>query len=57
VAKNLLAKVGDARDVGSIPVLGRYSRKENGNPLQHFFPQTSINRETWRATVHGAAES
>ena len=57
MAKNLLANVGDARDMGSIPVLGRYPRKENGNPLQHFCPQTSINREAWGATVHGAAES
>ena len=57
VLKNLHANAGDARDVGLISGLGRYPEKENGNPLQYFCPQTSINRETWRATVHGVAES
>ena len=35
VAKNPPAKAGDARDVGSIPGLGRSPRGGNGNPLQY----------------------
>ena len=39
VVKNLPASAGDARDVGSIPELGRSPRVENGNPLQYFLPE------------------
>ena len=35
VVKNLLAKAGDARDMGSIPELGRSPGEGNGNPLQY----------------------
>ena len=35
VAKNLPANAGDARDVGSIPGLGRSPGEGNGNPLQY----------------------
>ena len=35
VVKNPPANVGDARDVGSIPGLGRSSGGGNGNPLQY----------------------
>ena len=35
VVKNPAAKAGEKRDVGSIPGLGRSSRKGNGNPLQY----------------------
>ena len=34
--KNLLTNVGDIGDTGSIPVLGRFPREGNGNPLQYF---------------------
>ena len=34
MVKNLPAKAGDTRDVGSIPGSGRYSGEGNGNPLQ-----------------------
>ena len=33
VAKNLPANAGDVRDMGSIPGLGRFPGKGNGNPL------------------------
>ena len=36
VAKNPHAKAGDARDIGSIPELGRSSGVGNSNPLQYF---------------------
>ena len=35
VVKNPPANVGDARDAGSIPGLGRSSGGGNGNPLQY----------------------
>ena len=35
VAKNPHAKAGDARDIGSIPELGRSSGVGNGHPLQY----------------------
>ena len=34
VVKNLPAKAGNVRDMGSVPGLGRSSRVGNGNPLQ-----------------------
>ena len=37
VVKNLPANVGDVRDVGSIPGLGRSPGEENGNPLHSPF--------------------
>ena len=35
VVKNLPASVGDVRDMGSIPGLGRSPGGGNGNPLQY----------------------
>ena len=35
VVKNLPANAEDVRDVGSIPGLGRFPRRRNGNPLQY----------------------
>ena len=35
MVKNLLAKAGDAGDVGSIPRSGRSPGVGNGNSLQH----------------------
>ena len=37
VVKNLPANVGDVRDVGSIPGLGRSPGEGNGNPLHSPF--------------------
>ena len=57
VVKNLPAKVGDARDLGSIPGLGRPPGEENGNPFQYSYLENSVDRRAWWATVHGVAES
>ena len=60
VVKNLPANAEDARDMGSIPGLGRSSGKGNGNPLQeskYSCLENSMDREAWRATVHGVAKS
>ena len=37
VVKNLPADVGDIRDAGSIPGLGRSPEGGHGNPLQYFY--------------------
>ena len=56
VVKNLPASVGGIRDVGLIPRLGRFPRGRHGNPLQYSCLENPLDRGTWRATVHGAAE-
>ena len=47
----------NARDLGSIPGLGRSPGEGNGTPLQYSFLENPINRGAWQATVHGAAKS
>ena len=44
-------------DLGSIPRLGRYPGKGNGNPIQYFCLENPMDREAWQATVHGVAQS
>ena len=56
VVKNPPANAGDARDVGSIPGLGRPSREGNGNPLQYSCLKNSMDREAWWAPVHKEAD-
>ena len=53
VVKNPLASAEDARDVSSIPEWGRFPRVGNGNPPQYSCLENSLDRGTWRATVHG----
>ena len=57
VVKNPPANAGDARDVGSIPRLGRSPGVGNGNPLKYSCLEDYMDRGTWRATVHGIAKS
>ena len=57
MVKNPLANVGDTRDWGSIPGLGRSPGGGNGNPLQYSCLENPMDRGAWRATVHGVAES
>ena len=42
---------------GSTPGSGRSPGKGNGNPLPYSCLENSVNREAWKATVHGVAES
>jgi len=56
VIKNPPANVGDVRDVGSSPWLGRYPGEEHCNPLQYSCLRNPMDRGTWRATVHGVTE-
>ena len=51
------ANAEDSRDTGSIPGLGRSPGVGNGNPLQHFCLENSMDRGAWQATVCGAAKS
>ena len=46
------ANADDAIDSGSIPGLGRSPGKGNGNPLQYFCLENSMNRGAWQLTVH-----
>jgi len=55
--KNLPAKAGDARDLGSIPGLGSFPGGGYGNRLQCSCLENPMDRGAWRATVHGITES
>ena len=53
VVKNLLA---NARDLGSIPGLGRSPGEGNGNSLQDSCLGNPLDRGAWWAAVHGVAK-
>ena len=44
-------------DLGTIPGWGKYPGEGNGNPLQHYCLENSIEREVWPATHHGVVKS
>ena len=56
VVKNLLANVGDIREAGSVPWLGRSPGGGNGNPLQYSCLDNPIDRGAQQATVHRVSE-
>ena len=47
----------NAGDRGSIPGSGRSPGEGNSNPLQYSCLENPMDKGTWRATVHGVAES
>ena len=53
---NLPANEGDARDVGSIPGLGRSSEEGNGNPPQYSCLKIPKDRGALWPTVHGVTK-
>ena len=57
IVMNLPAKVGDVRDVGSIPGSGRSPGEGNSNPLQYSCLENPMDRGSWQATVTGSQES
>ena len=57
MVKNPLTNAGDARDTGSIPESGRSPRVGNGNLLQYFCLENSMDRGPWQSIVHGASKS
>ena len=56
VVKNLPANAGEAGDMSLSPRLGRSHGEGNGNPLQYFCLENSIDRGAWWATIHGITE-
>ena len=42
-------------ELGLIPGPGRSSGERNGNPLQYFCLENTVDRGAWRAIVHGVA--
>ena len=57
VVKNLSASVGDVRDVGSTPVLGRSPGGGHVNLLQYSCLESSMDRGDWQATFHRVTKS
>ena len=53
MVKDLPANAGDSSLISG---LGRCPGVGNGNPLQYSCPENSMDRGTWRATVHGVAK-
>ena len=47
----------NARDLGSIPGLGRSPGGGHGNPFQYSCLENSLDRRVWRAKVHSVALS
>ena len=56
MVKNLPAKAGDTRNMGSIPGSRRPPGEGDGNPLQYSLLENSMHRGSWRTTIHGVAE-
>ena len=54
VVENPLA---NAEDMGSIPGLRRSPGEANGNSLQDSCLENPMDRGTWQATAHGAANT
>ena len=44
MVKDLPAKAGDTRDKGAFPGSGRFSREGNGNLLQYYYLENSMDR-------------
>ena len=56
MVKNLPVNAGDTRDLGSIPGLGWFPGRGNGNLLQYSCVGNPRDRGVWRGTDHGIAE-
>ena len=57
VVKNLPANIGDIRDVGSVPGLGRSLGGGHGNPFLYFCLENPMDREAWPAIVQRVVQS
>ena len=57
VVENPPASVGDIRDAGLIPGLGRPPGGGHGNALQYSCLENPMDTGAWQATVHGATKS
>ena len=47
----------NARDLGSIPGLGRSPGEENDCPLQYYCLENPMDRGAWQSMVRGVAKS
>ena len=56
-AQTVEESISNAGDLGLIPGLGRPHGEGNDYPLQYSVLENSMDRGTWRATVHGVAKS
>ena len=56
VVKNLLANIGDLRDVSAIPGWGTSPGGGHSNPLQYPCLENPVDRGAWWATVHGVTK-
>ena len=50
MVNNLPANAGNREDMGLIPGMGKSPGGGNGNPLQCFCLENSIDKEVWQAT-------
>ena len=57
VVNNLPANIGDTRDWGLIPGLGRSPGGGNDSLLQYSCLENCMDRGAWWATVHGFTKS
>ena len=57
MVKNLPASVGNIRDEGLIPGLGRSPGGGHGTPLQYSCLENPIDREAWWAAVYSVTKS
>ena len=56
--KNPPTNVGDIRDTGLIPGLGRSPREGHGNSLQcSYLLENPVDKGAWQATVHRVTKS
>ena len=55
--KNFPASVGDVKDLGWIPGLGRSPGGGYDNPLQYSCLENPTDRADWKTTVHRVAKS
>ena len=55
--KKKICNAGDAGDMGSIPGLGRSSRRGHGNQLQYSCLKNPLDKGDWWATGHRLPES
>ena len=53
LGKEFACNIGGPGDMGSILGLGRPPGAGHGDPLQYSCLGNSMDRGTWRATVHG----
>ena len=56
MGRNLPANAGDTGYVSWIPGSERFPGEGNGNPPQYSCLENSVDRRSWRVTVHGVTK-